>query len=124
MMEAKDTAMDDSAIMAARKASYSDRGYPITDVCRYVTDEDRWIAKYQAQISFKAGQDSVFDSMPENLSPLLGAAHRSGIREVVKWIEEHSDTEATYTDDLHITRSWLELPISAWQAFKKERGIK
>ena len=48
------------------------------------------IAEAQAEITapifFKAGQDSVFGSMPENLPPLLETAHRSGIREVVKGI--------------------------------------
>ena len=42
----------------------------------------------EREISFEAGQDSVFDSMPDNLPPLLGAAHRSGIKEVVKFVND------------------------------------
>jgi hypothetical protein len=52
----------------------------------------------QAEISFKAGQDSVFDSMPENLPPLLETAHRTGIKEVVEWIQK----EAGYTSYVEI----------------------
>ena len=70
--------------------------YPFKDV-RDVIDET---CKAQAEISFKAG-----------------------IREVVEFIKEHSSPEASYTDDLHMTRSWLELPSSLWKAQRKEWGI-
>jgi len=48
---------------------------------------------------------------------------QEGMKEVVEWVEEHGNPEASYTGDGHIVRSWIELPDRPWQAFKKERGI-
>jgi len=48
-------------------------------------------ARNLAEISFKAGQDSVFDSFPENLPPLLEIAHRTGRKEVVSDIVKLMD---------------------------------
>jgi hypothetical protein len=45
-------------------------------------------AERQAEISFKAGQDSVFNSIPENLPPLLEMAHRTGKAECKKELIE------------------------------------
>ena len=75
------------------------------------------LVKAQAAISFKAGQDSVFGSIPENLPPLLETAHRAGIKEVVEWVESHSHKMNTNMYGISLERA-------EWQAQLKEWGIK
>ena len=40
-------------------------------------------AKATWDIAFKAGQESIVESIPENLPPLLETAYRSGVKKVV-----------------------------------------
>lgn len=79
--------------------------------------------KLQAEISFKAGQESVFNSMPENLPPLLETAHRTGVREVVELIDKTGLIEHT-DSPLHETGATiLDCPACCWYTYKKEWGI-
>ena len=55
--------------------------------------------------------------------PEIERARKAGIQEVVEWVKEHSSVEASYTEDFHKTRSWLEIPNGLWQAKLKEWGV-
>ena len=77
----------------------------------------------EREISFKAGQDSVFDSMPDNLPPLLGAAHRSGIKEVVSWLNKNAGLGSQTIEQLNEGMSFIPIRSDKWQAKLKEWGI-
>lgn len=54
---------------------------------------------------------------------LIKKAKSFGRKEVVEFIKEHGEPEASYTDDGHRTRSWLELPAGLWQVQLQEWRI-
>lgn len=96
-MEAKDT------VIKRRDCKYQpdgDKDELWVDIGAVYRDKYMEGARNQAEISFKAG-----------------------IKEVVEWIREHGNQEASYTGDLHMTRSWIELSIGAWEAKLKEWGV-
>ncbi len=64
------------------------------------------------------------DTLCEERVKQASISFKAGVKEVVEWINEHSNAKATYTDDLHMTRRWLEMPIGLWQAKLKEWGIE
>ena len=81
--------------------------------------------RYIAEISFKAGRDEGREN-PRN--PVISNATRkelkqswidgrkSGMREVVEWVDDNVALIEKYDVDMFIC-------IKDWQAFKKERGL-
>ena len=94
-MKAKDTIMSDEQLAEAHS-------YPNGNHLRR-------IAQTQAEITFALGEEQGI---------------QKGRREVVEWVKEHSEVKAEYTDDLHLLRSYIELPSGLWQAKLKEWGIE
>ena len=98
-MEAKDTVMN------------------ANDLCRLVCSEHR-------SATLEGKNCDGLDCEVCQLTKQAEISFKAGIKLVVEWIQEHSASEASYTDDLHMTRSWLELPHSLWQAKLKEWGLE
>ena len=63
---------------------------------------------------YKAGQDSVLDSMPENLPPLLETAHRSGIKEVVEWMESVPTRKIDGAEQYICTLEQWQAKLKSW----------
>jgi len=75
----KDTVMSNKQILGVFKNTPN-----LSDDAKMAMLGGRAVAQAQAEISFKAGQESIL----EDVSYSLSSAHQKGIREVVEWIQK------------------------------------
>ena len=75
-----------------------------------------WHREIQAEISYKAGEESEKAHWIGEIERQVKEAHSAGMRIVVEWVEEHKFEEDT-------NRYAFSLWADKWQTFKKERGL-
>ncbi len=92
--------------------------------------DDLEVAKAQAEISFKAGEDQGYkngsisgynEATKKALTAIddaLKTGYKAGIREVVEWVEQY---KLGYTAECGTEFNFTK---EQWQAFKESKGVK
>lgn len=103
-MEAKDTVMNDKAIMPILNRLRPAGIFHVRSLGRDFKRDVFPLLEAQAEISFKAGQKTGGDYMTG-----YDDGARWGLRAVVEWMKKHSDTLSSKT-----TYSQLQAKLKSW----------